>query len=139
MRVVAERREGCADDAFGEALVADRRDVIDAETAPALGDEHIFAALLQAVHPPARPLDDVAEFLERAALARALLVENPAEHPILQYAVILLDLQFPVIGIGTVLQNDADHRLRLVPFGPQRTLDYVSDSNGRASCMERVG
>src|SRR3546814_7608405 len=105
MRVVAERREGCADDAFGEALVADRRDVIDAETAPALGDEHIFAALLQAVHPPARPLDDVAEFLERAALARALLVENPAAHPILQLAVILLDMQFPVIGIGIALDR----------------------------------
>src|SRR3546814_16231638 len=79
MRIVAERREGGADDAFGKALVADRGDVIDAETALAFGDEHIFAALLQAVHPAAGILNDIGEFLERVRFARQLLVEHLAD------------------------------------------------------------
>src|SRR3546814_13501913 len=59
-----------ADDAFGEALVADRGDVIDAETALPFGHEHIFAALLKTVHPADGVLDDIGEFLERVRFAR---------------------------------------------------------------------
>src|SRR3546814_18207651 len=76
MRVVTERREGRAHDAFGEALVADRGDVIDAKTALPFRHEHIFAALLKTVHPAAGVLDDIGEFLERVRFARSLFVEN---------------------------------------------------------------
>src|SRR3546814_3278414 len=84
MRVVTERREGRAHDAFGEALVADRGDVIDAKTALPFRHEHIFAALLKTVHPAAGVLDDIGEFLERVRFARSLFVENLAAHPVFQ-------------------------------------------------------
>src|SRR3546814_3449795 len=82
-----------ADDAFGEALVADRGDVIDAETALPFGHEHIFAALLKTVHPAAGVLDDIGEFLERVRFARSLFVEDLAAHPVLQLLAILIDVQ----------------------------------------------
>ena len=68
-RVLAERRERRGDDPLGDALVADGGDVVDAEAALALGDEHIFAAILQAADRAVRALDDVANLLERAGLA----------------------------------------------------------------------
>src|SRR3546814_11418752 len=103
MRVVAERREGRANDAVRKALVADRGDVIDTKAAPAFRHEHIFAALLQAVHPATGALDDIGEFFERPALARSLFVDNLSAHPVLAFAVVLFAIGRASVGLRVCL------------------------------------
>ena len=59
MGVLAERRDRRRDDTLGEALIGDAGDVVGAEAAMPFGDEHIFAAILQAADAVAGALDDV--------------------------------------------------------------------------------
>ena len=120
---MAKRRERRADDPLGKALVADRGDVIGAETALAFRDEHIFAPVLQAVHAAIGALHDIGEFLARLGFARQAVAEDRAARPVLELASVLLDMLLVIIGIGIAVQIGPDHRLRLVPFGHAHRLE----------------
>ena len=117
MCVMAQWGERCGEDALRNAFVGDGSDVIGAEAVLASGGEEIFAAQLQTADPVARAFMDVDEFLERLGLARQIVVESLAAHPVLELASVVLDMHAPVIGIGIFVQVGAQHSLRLVKFG----------------------
>ena len=117
MGVLAERGERRLDDPLREALVADRSDIIGAETAFAFRHEHIFSSQLETADRIARSLDNILKLFQRLGLARQFLVEPFTAHPVNQFPVVVLNMHSPIVGIGIFLQIGADHRLRFVPFG----------------------
>ena len=129
MGVLADRGERRLDDPLREALVADRSDIIGAETAFAFRDEHIFSSQLEAADRIARSLDNILELFHRLGLAGQFLVEPFTAHPVNQFPVIVLDMHSPIVGIGIFLQIGADHRLWFVPFGDSNRLETFFQAN----------
>ena len=117
MRVVPHRAERRGEDALGDALIGDRGDIVDAEAALPFGDEHVFAAQLQTADAIARAFVDIGELLEGLGFTAGIAIEGLAADPVLQFAIIVLDMHAPVIGIGVFVQVTAQHGLRFVPFG----------------------
>jgi len=115
--VVAKRGERRGDDPFGKALVGDGCHVIGAEAALPFGNEHIFAAQLQAPHPVARTFMCVDELLETPGFAAQLIVKGFAPHPVLEFAPIAFDMHPPIVGIGIAVEVGTEHGLRFFPFG----------------------
>ena len=136
MRIVSRRAEWRGEDAFGYALVGDRGHVVDAEPALAFGNEHVFAAQLQAADTVARALMDIGELFEGLGLAPDILIERLATHPVLELAIVVLDMHAPVIGIGIAMQIAAQHRLRLVPFGHAHRLEAGIETHPRIQSDE---
>src|SRR3546814_697216 len=125
MGVVAERGEGRGDDSLRQALVADRGYVVDAKAALAFGHEHVFAAQLQAAGGAVRVLDDIGELLQGLRLTAEITVEGFAAGPFDQLAIVALDVEAPIIGVGVAVEVGAEHRLRLLPFGDPDRLEAV--------------
>ena len=93
VRALAERRDRRGDDLLGEALVADARDVVRARALGSFGHVDVLATELDA-----------------ARGARGVLHGDLQRLPVV---LVLLE----VIGVGVVVQEAADHGLRLVPLG----------------------
>ena len=117
-------------------------DVVDPEAAAALGDEHIFAAILQAAdRGRGVPWTMLANCSSARVSPREIAVEGPAAGPVDQLAAVAVDVQPVVIGIGEAVQIGADHRLRLVPFGDPHRLEAAleADPGVQADEVHEVG
>ena len=141
MHVLAELRERRRDDLLGDVLVGDAGHVIDLEAACPLGDEHVLAAQLQAGGRAGRAVGRVVDLLGAGDLAVQFLVEGRAPDPVDQLAVVPLDVQLVVVGIGVFLQVGAEHRLRFVPLRHPHRLDAVveADPGVHADEVHEVG
>ena len=108
MRILAELRERCGDDALGHTLVGDRRHVIHAHTAAAFRDVEVLAAKLDA-----------------ACTARGRAVVRLG-----QLAAAFEMVRVP-IRVGVAVEVTADHRLRLLPLRDLHRLDVFFLSHPR--------
>ena len=64
-----------------------------------------------------------------------------AAGPVDQLALVAVDVQAPIIGVGEALEVGADHRLRLVPFGHPNRLEAAveADEGVQADEVDEVG
>ena len=106
IEALSDRRDGCSDDAFGEAFMFDEGDVIDPDSSVSAGGVAVFSADLEVEN---------AVFSSGVEELSADVVSGVFVGVVQQFS--MMDMFCVSLGIDIVMHGTADDSLRFIAFG----------------------